>query len=101
MKQIKVLGSGCARCNQLADVVKAVVSADGIEAEIEKIEDIQQIISWGVMSTPALVVDGQVCCKGRVPSADELRQMLTAKPHGGCCCGDHAKGVGRQNGTCC
>ena len=101
MKQVKVLGSGCAKCNQLADAVKAVIAAEGIEAEVQKIEDIQQIVSYGVMSTPGLVVDGKVVCSGRVPSNDELRQLLTAAPKSSCCCGDHAKGTGRQNGTCC
>lgn len=100
MKQVKILGTGCAKCNQLAEAVRAVIAAEGIEASVEKVEDMQEIVAYGVMSTPALVVDGQVCCKGRVPSADEIREMLSAAPHR-CCCGDHAKGSGRQNGTCC
>jgi small redox-active disulfide protein 2 len=100
MKQVKILGSGCAKCNQLADMVKAVIASEGIEAEVEKIEDIQKIVEYGVLSTPALVVDGQVRCSGKVPSVDEIREMLVSKPHS-CCCGDHAKGAGRQNGTCC
>lgn len=101
MKEIKILGTGCAKCNQLADAVKAVVAAEKIEANVQKIEDIQQIVSYGVMSTPGLVVDGKVVCSGRVPSGDELRQMLSgaSKPSG--CCGNHAKGTGRQNGSCC
>jgi small redox-active disulfide protein 2 len=101
MKQVKILGSGCAKCNQLADAVKALIAAEGIEAEVQKVQDIQEIVSYGVMSTPALVVDGKVVCSGKVPSNDELRQMLTAAPKPSCCCGDHAKGTGRQNGTCC
>lgn len=101
MKEIKILGSGCAKCNQLADAVKAVIAAENIDANVQKIEDIQQIVSYGVMSTPGLVVDGKVVCSGRIPSGDELREMLTAAPKPSCCCGDHAKGTGRQNGTCC
>ena len=101
MKEIKILGTGCAKCNQLADAVKAVVAAEKIEANVQKIEDIQQIVSYGVMSTPGLVVDGRVACTGRVPSGDELRQMLTTTPKPSGCCGNHAKGIGRQNGTCC
>ena len=101
MKEIRILGTGCAKCNQLADAVKAVVAAEKIEANVQKIEDIQQIVSYGVMSTPGLVVDGKVVCTGRVPSSDELRQMLTAAPRPSGCCGNHAKGIGRQNGTCC
>lgn len=100
MKQVKILGSGCAKCNQLADAVKAVIAAEGLDASVEKVEDIQQIVGYGVMSTPGLVVDGRVVCSGRLPSNDEIREMLTAQPHK-CCCGDHAKGTGRQNGTCC
>jgi small redox-active disulfide protein 2 len=100
MKHVKILGSGCASCNQLADAVKAVIASEGIEATVEKIEDLQEIMSYNVMSVPALIVDGKVVCKGRVPSNDELKEMLTAAPHA-CCCGDHAKGTGRQNGTCC
>jgi small redox-active disulfide protein 2 len=101
MKQIKILGSGCAKCNQLADAVKTVIAAEGIEAEVQKIEDIQEIVSYGVMSTPGLVVDGKVVCSGKVPSNDELLQLLTAAPKPSGCCGNHAKGTGRQNGTCC
>jgi small redox-active disulfide protein 2 len=101
MKQVKILGSGCAKCNQLADAVKAVIAAEGIEAEVQKIEDIQEIVSYGVMTTPGLVVDGKVVCSGKVPSNGELLQLLTAAPKPSGCCGNHAKGIGRQNGTCC
>jgi small redox-active disulfide protein 2 len=100
MKKVEILGSGCAKCNQLADAVRSVIEAEGIAAVLEKVEDIQKIVSYGVLSTPALVVDGKVLCSGRVPSNDEIREMLTAKPHS-CCCGEHAKGNGRNNGTCC
>lgn len=100
MKEVKILGSGCAKCNQLADMVESVIAANGIHASVEKVDDIQQIVAYGVMATPALVVDGQVRCKGRVPTTDEVREMLTVQPHK-CCCGDHAKGTGRQSGSCC
>lgn len=95
MKQIKILGSGCAKCNQLYDAVKAVVEADGIQAELEKVQDIQQIVSYGVLTTPALVVDGQIRCAGMVPPADEIRQMLKDSPLRCCCGGSHDKG------SCC
>jgi small redox-active disulfide protein 2 len=99
MKKIKILGSGCAKCNQLADAVKAVIAAEGIDASVEKVEDMQQIMAYNILSTPALVVDERVLCKGRTPSYDELKEMLTAKPHTGCC-GNHGS---RENGksSCC
>ncbi len=101
MKQVKILGTGCAKCNQLADALKAVIASEGIEADVQKVQDIQEIVSYGVMSTPGLVVDGVVVCSGKVPSGDELRVMLTAAPKPPCCGGDYATGTGRQNGTCC
>jgi len=76
MKTIKVLGTGCATCKQLESLVRQVVEETGIEASIEKIEDIQEIISWKVLSTPGLVVDNNVKCSGRIPSRDEIKEML-------------------------
>jgi small redox-active disulfide protein 2 len=101
MKKIKILGSGCAKCNQLADAVKKVVAQEGIEATIEKVEDIQQIMAYNVLSTPALVVDEEVRCKGYVPSMDELKELLNAKPQG-CCCGGTGQGhSGTATSNCC
>ncbi|MBM3422736.1 MAG: TM0996/MTH895 family glutaredoxin-like protein [Chlorobi bacterium] len=77
MKQVKILGTGCAKCNQLADAVKAVIAREGIDASVEKVEDIRKIMAYNVLSTPALVVDEEVRCKGRVPESDELKEMLT------------------------
>ncbi len=96
MKKVKILGSGCASCNQLVDAVKAVIAAEGINASVEKVEDIQQIMVYNVISTPALVVDEQVVCKGRVPSREEIKELLMAKPQGGCC-GSH----GSKTSGCC
>ena len=98
MKRIKILGSGCAKCNQLADVVKNVIAQEGIDASLEKVEDIQQIMAYNVMTTPALVVDEQVVCKGRIPSQSEVKEMLTA-PAKGCCCGG-GKSTGNPT-VCC
>jgi len=74
--KIQILGTGCARCKTLHANAAAAVAALGIEAEIEKIEDIQQIIKFGVMSTPALAVDGVVKLTGKVATADEIRKLL-------------------------
>ena len=70
--EIKVLGSGCAKCNQLEDATKQAVEKAGIDASIEKVTDMAQIMGYGVMTTPALVVDDQVRIAGRVPSVDDL-----------------------------
>ncbi|MEE9904335.1 MAG: thioredoxin family protein [Chlorobium sp.] len=101
MKQVKILGTGCAKCNQLADAVKAVIASEGIDAEVEKVEDIQKIMAYNVLSTPALVVDGEVRSKGRVPEFDELKKLL-ADPvkKGGCCCGSQS-GSSNGAGRCC
>jgi len=74
---IKVLGSGCANCKKLEASVKTAISEMGIEAVIEKVEDIQEIMSYGVMSTPALVVDGQVRSMGKVLSAKDVKKLLS------------------------
>ncbi|MWV53690.1 thioredoxin family protein [Chlorobium phaeovibrioides] len=97
MLQVKILGTGCAKCGQLADAVRAVIAADGIAAEVEKVQDMQEIISYNVLSTPALVVDGAVCCAGRVPSAEEIRSMLAPRTRGCCCKGSS----GASGSSCC
>jgi small redox-active disulfide protein 2 len=74
---IQVLGTGCAKCKSLEKAVREVVAQNGIEASITKVEDIMEIMKFHVMTTPALVVDGKVVVKGRVPSTDELKQILT------------------------
>lgn len=94
MKQIQILGTGCTKCNQLADAVKVVIVSEGIEADVQKVEDIEQIVSYGVMSTPGLVVDGVLVSTGKVPLNDELRVMLTAAPKSSGCCGG-------PGGNCC
>lgn len=74
--EIKVLGPGCAKCKQLEkDVLKALTELD-LSADVEKVEDIKQIMSYKVMSTPALVVNGKVKMAGRVPRSDELKKIL-------------------------
>jgi small redox-active disulfide protein 2 len=75
--EIKILGPGCAKCKTLDKLTREVVEKNGINATITKVEDIMEIMKYGVMSTPALVVDEKVVIKGRVPSSDELKQLLT------------------------
>ncbi|MCX6286625.1 MAG: thioredoxin family protein [Bacteroidetes bacterium] len=76
--EIKILGTGCAKCKSLDKITREVVEKNGINASITKVEDILEIMKYGVMSTPALVVDEKVVVKGRVPSADEIKKILTA-----------------------
>jgi small redox-active disulfide protein 2 len=75
--EIKVLGPGCPKCKTLEKLTREVVEQNGIQANITKVEDIMEIMKYGIMTTPALVVDGKVEIKGRVPSADEIKQILT------------------------
>ncbi len=77
--KIQVLGTGCAKCKSLEKAVREVVAQNGIDAEVTKVEDIMEIMKFNVMTTPALVIDGKVVVKGRVPSNDELKQILTNK----------------------
>jgi small redox-active disulfide protein 2 len=74
---IKVLGSGCAKCKTLEKVTREAVEQLNLDATIEKVEDIQKIIEYGVMITPALVVDGEVVLKGSVPKVDKLKVLLS------------------------
>ncbi|NJD11605.1 MAG: thioredoxin family protein [Gemmatimonadetes bacterium] len=76
--KLEILGPGCIRCHRLAENTRAAVQALGLEAEVIKVEDIEAIMRYGVLSTPALVVDGEVRLSGRVATANEIRQLLTA-----------------------
>jgi small redox-active disulfide protein 2 len=77
MKKIQILGTGCPKCNKLAENAEAAVKDLGVEYDIEKVTNINEIMKFGVMMTPALVVDGDVKVVGKVPSPDEINQMLT------------------------
>ena len=77
MKEIKVLGTGCPKCKTLEKVTRDAVDALKLDATVSKIEDIMEIMSFGIMTTPALVIDGKVVVKGRVPSIDEIKKFLT------------------------
>ncbi|SHJ98998.1 thioredoxin family protein [Pseudozobellia thermophila] len=75
-KTIKILGTGCPKCQSLTGVVKDVVSENNIDATIEKVEDIMEIMRYNVMTTPALVIDDVITIKGRVPSKEEVLALL-------------------------
>ena len=76
MKQIKVLGPGCRRCEQLATATKEAADQLGIDYELEKVKDIAKLADYGVMMTPGLVVDGEVKSQGKVLSLEEIKAML-------------------------
>lgn len=75
--EIKILGTGCAKCKALEKVTREVVEQNGIVATVSKVEDIMDIMQYGVMSTPAFVVNEKVEIKGRVPSAEEINRILS------------------------
>ena len=75
--EIKILGTGCAKCKTLEKLTREVVTQNGITATITKVEDITEIMKYHIMSTPALVVNEKVAIKGRIPSPDEIKQVLT------------------------
>jgi small redox-active disulfide protein 2 len=76
MKKIQILGTGCPKCKKLAENAEAAARILGIEYKIEKVTDINEIIKFGVIMTPALAVDGQVKTVGKVPSTQEIKGML-------------------------
>jgi small redox-active disulfide protein 2 len=75
--EIKILGTGCAKCKTLEELTREVVEQNGIQATITKVEDITAIMNYHIMATPALVVNEKVEIKGRVPSAAEILQVLS------------------------
>ena len=77
MKQIKILGPGCRRCEQLAASTKDAADQLGLDYQLEKITDIATFADYGVMMTPGLVVDGEVKSQGKVPTVDEIKALLS------------------------
>lgn len=76
MKRIEILGMGCAKCNKLEELSKKAAQELGIEYELGKVKDIKKIMEYGVMITPALVVDGEVKVAGKVPSIEEIKNLI-------------------------
>jgi len=94
MKKITVYGPGCMKCQKTEATIRQVVADMKVDAVIEHVTDYQAIAAAGILSTPAVAVDGVVKLKGRAPTADEIRQLL-----GGGCCGGGAPAPPRK--SCC
>jgi len=77
MKKIQILGTGCAKCKKLTEHAEKAAQELGIDYEIEKVTDIKQIMNFGVMMTPGLVIDGKVKTTGKVISVEEVKKLLT------------------------
>ncbi len=76
MVRIQILGTGCPKCKKLTEVAEQAAKELGLEYELQKVTDINEIISFGVMSTPALVVNGQVKVAGKIPTVEEAKKLL-------------------------
>ncbi|MDO9282236.1 MAG: thioredoxin family protein [Methylotenera sp.] len=76
MKDIKVLGTGCANCKATVSLVEEVANAKGVEIALEKLEDIQKIMTYNIMSTPAVVIDGQVVHAGGIPARSKVESWF-------------------------
>ncbi len=75
--KIEILGTGCSKCKKTKEVIEKVLKNDGIEAEVVKIEDVEKILNYGVMITPAVVIDGEVKIVGKVPDEKEIRKWIS------------------------
>ena len=78
MKNIKVLGPGCANCKNTMALIEQVATAAGVSVTLEKVEDLRAIMGYGIMSTPGVVIDGKVVHAGGVPSRDKVQQWMVA-----------------------
>ena len=77
MKKIQILGTGCTKCKKLAENTEVAAKSLGLDFQIEKVTDIKEILKFGVMLTPALVIDGQVKVVGKVPSPQDIKKLLS------------------------
>ncbi len=78
MKKIQILGTGCAKCKALTENARKAIEESGVEAEIEKVEDIREIMKFNILMTPGLVIDGEVKAAGRVLSPDDIKKLLVS-----------------------
>ena len=74
--EIKVLGSGCAKCKTTYEMIEKIVKENQLDATLAKVEDIVELLNYGIMTTPAIVVDGEVKLKGHVPTESEIKKIL-------------------------
>jgi small redox-active disulfide protein 2 len=75
--KIEILGTGCSKCNKTKEVIEKVLKNTGVKAEVVKVEDIETILKYGVMITPAVVIDGDVKTVGKVPDEKEIKKWIT------------------------
>ena len=95
MRNIKVLGTGCTNCKNTMKLIGDMAKAQGVEVELEKVEELSEILSYGVMSTPGVVVDGKVVHAGGLPSKEAIKGWLVDGIDGDCC-----SGSGQGSGCC-
>ncbi|MCX7654147.1 MAG: thioredoxin family protein [Fervidobacterium sp.] len=76
MKKIEIFGTGCARCKQTHKIINLALQELGIDAVVEKVEDINQIIQRGVVSTPAVAINGEIVFSGKIPTLDEAKKLI-------------------------
>lgn len=76
MKTVQIIGAGCAKCAKLAENVREAIEQTGVEVRVEKVQDLDQIVSMGVTLTPALAVDGQILLAGRIATVEEIARWL-------------------------
>ncbi len=99
--KVEVLGSGCANCRNTVALIEQVAQSAAVDIDLRKVEDIQQIMGYGVMTTPAVVIDGKVVHAGGIPRREAVKEWLTtaaaeaASPGSATCCG------GNRAGGCC
>jgi small redox-active disulfide protein 2 len=96
MKNIKVLGTGCANCKTTMKLIDETARAGGIAIKLEKVEDMAEIMSYGILSTPGVVVDGKVVHSGGIPDKNSINSWLSDVVSSGCCGGD----VSASSGCC-
>jgi small redox-active disulfide protein 2 len=77
--KIKILGTGCAKCNHLTKIAKETVAELGVSAEVVKVDKIDEIMNYGVMITPAIAIDEEIKAAGRIPSKDEIKKWINEK----------------------